>query len=439
MTITTPVLYCFRRSRRLLRTYGGGVGDFCQTGTVATFHRLGGPDARAVEARLEAYARERGIALVLPSLYKELSAPALKQIVEELSEVRYLRQVVVSLGPASAEDFRHALDYFSVLPQETRVIWNDGPSMTGIYGEMDARGLLTGTPGKGRSVWMAFGYIMSGPDVHAIALHDCDIVGYERRLLMRLCYPVASPSLDYDFCKGFYARVTDRMHGRVTRLLMTPLIGSLQKILGRLPILAYLDSFRYVLSGEVAMDADLARISRIPSDWGFEVGFLAEVYRNTSLRRICQVDIADAYEHKHQDLSKDDPTKGLHKMAVDVCKSVLRMLKSEGIVLHDRFFNTLVAAYVQTAEDMLKRYEDDAAVNGLEFNRDEESLAVETFTRAIIEASDAVLGDPLGTPLIESWDRVTSAMPGILRRIRAVVDADNGRGAIQGMRGDAAA
>ncbi len=401
------------------------MGDFYQSGTIATFHRLGGPTTLAAEAHLEACARERGTALVLPSLYKELNAPALKKIVEELGRVKYLRQIIVTLGPASAEEFRRALEYFSVLPQEHRVIWNSGPAVSEIYREIEARGVRTGAPGKGRSVWLALGYVMSGPDVHAIALHDCDIVGYESGLLARLCFPVTSPSLDYDFCKGFYSRVTDRMHGRVTRLLMTPLIRSLQKILGYLPMLVYLDSFRYVLSGEVAMDSDLARISSIPSDWGFEVGVLAEAYRNTSLRRICQVDIAEAYEHKHQELSKDDPSKGLHKMAVDVCKSVLRTIISEGTVLQDRFFKTLLATYRKTAEDMLKRYEDDASMNALEFDRLQESLAVETFSDSITEAADEIMGDPPGTTMIESWDRVTSAMPGILGKIRAAVEADN--------------
>lgn len=402
------------------------MGDFFQAGVIATFHRMGRPSARAVEAQLEAYAGDRNIVLVLPCLYEELKGAALKRIVQELAQVRYLREIVVTLGPASAAEFAHAIEYFSVLRQKTRVIWNDGPLISEVYGDIESRGLYTGAPGKGRSVWMAFGYLLSGPEVHAVVLHDSDIVQYERGMLARLCYPVANPNLDYDFCKGFYARVTDRMHGRVTRLLMTPLIRSLTKILGYLPILAYLDSFRYALSGEVAMDCDIARISRIPSDWGFEVGVLAEVYRNTSLRRICQVDIADTYEHKHQELSKEDPSKGLHKMAVDVCKSVLRTLKSGGIVFQDRFFKTLSATYVNTAEDMLKRYEDDASINALEFDRHLESLAVETFTAAINEASEAIMDDPLGTPLIESWDGVTSAIPGILGRIRAAVDADNG-------------
>ena len=100
-------------------------------------------------------------------------------------------------------------------------------------------------------------------------------------------------------------------------------------------------------------------------------------------------------------------------MAVDICKSVLRTLRSEGIVFPDRFFETLIATYVKTAQDMVKKYEDDASVNSLEFDRHQEALAVETFTAAIREASDMILGDPVGSPLIESWDRAAAAMPGI--------------------------
>jgi glucosyl-3-phosphoglycerate synthase len=399
--------------------------DFYQTGTVATFHKIGTESVEKIEKELEAHNKDRAIALVLPSLYSELQGEALKRIVGELKQVKYIREIVVTLGPASEEEFREAKAFFSVLPQETKILWNDGPGMGEIYKAIESRELYTGEPGKGKSVWMAMGYILSRDNVHAVVLHDCDILTYDRALLARLTYPVASPNLDYDFCKGFYARVTDRMHGRVTRLLVTPLIRSLQKILGPLPLLMFFDSFRYPLAGEFSMDMHLVRINRIPGDWGLEVGVLAEVYRNTALRRICQVDISESYEHKHQELSPKDPTKGLHKMAVDICKSLLRTLKSEGVILPDRFFKTLIATYVKTAQDMLKRYEDDAAVNGLLFDRHEEMLTAETFTTAIKEASDAIMGDPIGLPLIESWDRVTSAVPGILERLRTVVDEEN--------------
>jgi glucosyl-3-phosphoglycerate synthase len=401
------------------------MADFYQTGVVATFHRLGKINLEKIEAELTWYAQERPIALVLPSLFSELEGDALKGIVRELKEVKYIKEIVVTLGPASEEEFKYAKDFFSVLPQKTRIIWNTGSRIDAIYRAIEEAELPVGEPGKGRSTWMAYGYILSQQKFKGIALHDCDIITYSRDMLARLCYPIANPNLDYDFCKGFYSRVTDRLHGRMTRLLVTPLIRSLQKIFGYLPILVFFDSFRYPLAGEFSMDADLARVNRIPGDWGLEIGVLAEVYRNTSTRRVCQVDIAENYEHKHQELSPDDATKGLNKMCVDICKTLFRTLASEGMVFSEGLFKTLVATYVRTAQDMLKRYEDDAAINGLIFDRHEESLAVETFTNAIRKASEIIMEDPLGVPLIASWDRVTSAIPDILDRIKETVEEDN--------------
>jgi glucosyl-3-phosphoglycerate synthase len=401
------------------------MADFYQTGVVATFHRLGKISIEKIESELSWYAQERPIALVLPSLYSELEGEALKGIVRELQSVKYIREIVVTLGPATEDEFLNAKKFFSVLPQKTSIVWNTGARISEIYNAIESAGLPIGEPGKGRSTWMAYGYVLSRQEIDVIALHDCDILTYSRDLLARLCYPVTNPSLDYDFCKGFYSRVTDRLHGRVTRLLVTPLIRSLQKIIGYHPLLVFFDSFRYTLAGEFSMDIDMARINRIPGDWGLEVGVLAEVYRNTSLRRVCQVDIAENYEHKHQVLSSEDAGKGLHKMCVDIGKSVFRTLASEGIVFSEGLFKTLVATYVRTAQDMLKRYEDDAAINGLFFDRHEESLAVDTFTNGIKKAAATIMEDPLGVPLIASWDRVTSAIPDILVRIKKAVDEDN--------------
>ncbi len=402
------------------------MSDFYQTGVVATFHRLGKSNLDKIEEQLSWFSHERPIALVLPCLYIELAGEALKGIIRHLREVKYISEIVVSLGNASEDEFRHAKEYYSILPQKTSIVWLDGPRIGSIFRVIEEAGLPAGEQGKGRAVWMAYGYILARQEFNAIALHDCDILTYNRELLARLCYPVTNPNLNYDFCKGFYSRVTDRMHGRVTRLLVTPLIRSLQKIIGYHPLLVFFDSFRYPLAGEFSMDVDLARINRIPGDWGLEVGVLAEVYRNTAQRRVCQIDIADNYEHKHQALSPEDASSGLHKMSVDICKSMFRTLASEGILFSDGFFKTLMATYVGTAKDMLKRFDDDAAVNGLVFDRHEESLAMETFTHGIRKAAETIMDDPLGVPLIASWDRVTSAIPDILDRIRTAVQKDNG-------------
>jgi len=273
---------------------------------------------------------------------------------------------------------------------------------------------------------MAYGYLLATNECEVIALHDCDITTYNRELLARLCYPVANPNLGYEFCKGYYPRVSGkRMHGRVTRLLMTPLIRSLYKQIGYHPLLVYLDSFRYVLAGEMSMVTDLARVNRIPSDWGLEVGVLAEVYRNTSAQRVCQVGLADRYDHKHHDLSTDDPAKGLFKMGIDICRSLFRTLAREGLLLSPASFQTLSATYIRTAEDTIKRFHDDSALNGLSFDRHSEETAVDTFAKSIQMAGEQYLADPLGAPLIPNWNRVAAAIPDFPTRLREAVDADN--------------
>jgi glucosyl-3-phosphoglycerate synthase len=401
------------------------MADFHQSGLVTTLHKLGDSKLERIESELSWYSQDRPIALVLPSLYSELEGEALKNIINELKNVQYIREVVVSLGDCSKEEFDYARKFFSVLPQTTMLIWNNGERVREVYKTIESAGLHLGDAGKGKSAWMAYGYIIAQRDYKVIALHDCDILTYNREMLSRLCYPVTSPNLDYEFCKGYYSRVTDRMHGRVTRLLVSPLMRSLIKVFGFLPLLLFLDSFKYPLAGEFSMDVDLARVNRIPGDWGLEVGVLAEIYRNCSPRRVCQIDIADNYDHKHQALSPDDASKGLLKMCIDISKSLFRTLASDGVEFSDGLFKTLLATYVRTAQDMLKRYEDDAAVNGLIFDRHEESLAVETFTGGIKIASETIMNDPLGVPLIPSWDRVTSALPDILSMIKDAVEKDN--------------
>jgi len=401
------------------------MSDFFQPGVITTLHRLKKDNLERKETELEFYSRYNPIALVLPSLYSELEEKALKTIVSEIQKVKYINQVIVTLGKADEKEFERAKEFFSVLPQETIVVWNDGPRVQSLYQILNKNGISAGEDGKGRSTWMAFGYVLASEKSEVIVLHDCDILSYDREFLARLSYPVVNPNLGYEFCKGYYARVTNKMHGRVTRLFMTPLFRSLERLLGYLPFLVYLDSFRYPLAGEFSMISDLARINRIPWDWGLEVGVLSEVFRNCSLRRICQVDLTDNYEHKHQELSPDDPSKGLLRMSTDIAKNLFRNLASEGIDLSESLLKTLKATYLRTAQETITKYHDDAAVNGLDFDRHEEGVAVETFTKGIELASEAFVEDPLSIPLIPSWSRVTSAIPDFLERLKNAVDDDN--------------
>lgn len=400
------------------------MSDFYQTGIITTLHQLGKPSLERLESELHGFSRRRPIALVLPALYSEFEGPAMPGIIQELTKVKYLNEIVLALDQATEKELQRVRELMAPIPTEVRIIHNNGKRITEVYETLTRNGLGVGQRGKGRSAWLAYGYVLARGRSDVIALHDCDIVTYNRELLARLCYPVANPNLDYVFCKGFYSRVTHKMNGRVTRLLVTPLVRAIQQLVGPHDFLAFLDSFRYPLAGEFCMTTDLARVNRIPWDWGLEVGSLAEVHRNYSPRRVCQVDIASTYEHKHQALSPDDAGKGLMKMAVDICKSIFRTLASEGVVFSDGLFKSLLVTYLRQAEDTLIKYEADATINGLDFDRHEEAKAVETFTRAIAMAAEAFTENPMSTPLIPNWSRVTSAIPDIFDMLKMAVEED---------------
>ncbi len=400
------------------------MSDFYQSGCVTTLHRLNPDGIERLERELRHYAETRPIGLVLPALCSEFERPAMRRIADQLAEVDYLRHIVVALGRADRAAYREAREFFSGFPYPVTLLWVESPRIQSLLRLLEDHGLSAGEDGKGRSCWLAYGYLLATGDCDVIALHDCDIVNYDRRFLARLCYPVVNPHLDFEFSKGYYARVTDRMHGRVTRLFMTPLIRALQGMAPDTPLLTFLDSFRYCLAGEFAMKTNLARVNRIPGDWGLEVGLLAEVYRNCSPTRTCQVDLADNYDHKHQALSAGDPSKGLRRMTCDIAKTLFRTLAGEGVVFSQEHFRALEVRYVRLAEDIMNRYHADALLNGLKFDRHEEERAVASFAQSLRQAAADFLEEPLGMPLIPNWNRVVAAIPDFLALLTEAVVRD---------------
>ena len=402
------------------------MADFHQTGAVATLHRLVGYDYAEVERRLKQFSSMRRITLILPSLFSELETPALANIVDHLCDVPYLDQIVIGLDRADEEQFRFAREYFRRLPQDHVVIWNDGPAMGQVQQRIADAGLTAGEPGKGRNVWFCLGYVLAAQRADVIALHDCDIITYNRELLGRLVYPVVDPSFSYLFCKGYYPRIADgKLNGRVTRLLVTPLLNALSRTIGASEYVDYLKGFRYPLAGEFAMRTSIVPDIRIPSDWGLEIGILSEVRRNTNVRAICQVDISDAYDHKHQPLSEDNPEAGLSKMSTDITKAVIRKLATDGVVFSAETFRTLKATYYRCALDVLEMYYADARMNGLYVDRHKEEQAIELFAGNLIEAGQVFLENPMETPFVPAWSRVAAADPDIMHHILRAVAEDN--------------
>ncbi|MGB0935932.1 MAG: glycosyl transferase [Colwellia sp.] len=402
------------------------MADFYQNGTVTTLHNLMQRNSTSMEEELLEFSKQRSLGLILPSLFSELEGKALPDIINEIKDVKYLSEIVIGLDRADLEQYKHALSFFGQLPQHHRVLWNDGPRLRAIDEKLQALGLAPKEMGKGRNVWYCMGYILASGKTESIALHDCDITTYKRELLDRLLYPVANPMFNYEFSKGFYARVANgKINGRVSRLLVTPLIKALKKTVGHCDYLEYMDSFLYPLAGEFSFRKDVLSDIRIPSDWGLEIGVLSEMYRNYSSNRICQVDIATTYDHKHQDLSLGNTAGGLSKMSIDISKAFIRKLATQGETFTPEKFRTLKATYYRIALDYVETYRNDAMMNGLTLDIHNEEKAVEMFAQNILTAGDTFLDKPMDTPFIPSWNRVISAIPDILSQLKEAVELDN--------------
>ena len=403
------------------------MSDFYQNGFVTTFHNFRSKPIEEINEELIEFSKKRPMQLILPSLYSELLGSALPDIVNKLKKAPYIKQITIGLDNANKEEFIKAKKFFNQLPQKVRILWHDGPKMQSISNLLKENGLDSSVAGKGRNVWYCMGYVYGLKNCEAVALHDCDILTYDLDMLSRLFYPIANPAYNFYFCKGYYSRIAqNKMNGRVGRLLVSPLIDALKLMNDdKSGFLDFIKSFRYPLSGEFSFRRRLIRDIRIPFDWGLEIGMLSEVHRNFSKNMICQVDIADKYDHKHQNVSYNDQNKGLSKMSFDIIKTFIRKLANQGVGYNKDSLRALKATYYRTALDYISSYSFDARMNGIQVDINNEEKIVELFAENIFEAGLIVLDKPMEMNLMPNWSRVRSAVPRIYDRLEDAVEVDN--------------
>lgn len=392
---------------------------------ITTIHDLG-CDVDQLDDHLTEMSQSMPTAVLIPSLYEELERPALTQIRDQLTHCRFVNTVVISLFAKTPEEYFKAVDFFSGLPQPIYVLWENGPRITKILAQLQEQGLdLMQHRGKGRAVWLGLG--VASLEATAIALHDADIVTYDKTYPLKLLFPLLEREFGIAFSKAYYTRLSEhprQMHGRVTRLFVTPLITSLMELFGYRDYLRYLNSYRYPLSGEFALTSDLALNTRIPADWGLEVGLLAEVYRNVARKRIAQVDLG-IFEHKHQAIGTSSD-RGLQKMCRDILKSVLRTLtETEQVAVSRDHIRALGVKFRREAQNLTRQYFVDARFNGIEYDRHKEEVTLEQFEKLILQAGEDYLNDAAGTQ-IPDWTRALAVMPDLREQLRDAIVADMG-------------
>ncbi|MEM7796359.1 MAG: glucosyl-3-phosphoglycerate synthase [Cyanobacteria bacterium P01_C01_bin.118] len=390
---------------------------------ITTIHDFGG-DLSRLEERACELTSDTPTAVLIPSLYEELERPALKLIRDHLKRCSFVNTVIVSLYAETAEQYAKAVDFFRPLPQKTHIIWENGPRVIALLQELQDQGLdILAHRGKGRAVWLGLG--LATLHAGAIALHDADIITYDHTYPLKLLFPILEPEFGFAFTKAYYARISSeprKINGRVTRLFVAPLLHSLMDVWGHRDYISYLSAYRYPLSGEFALTSDLALTTRIPANWGLEVGLLAEVYRNVALKRIAQVDLG-TFDHKHQAVGQSTG-QGLQKMCRDILHSLLRTLtETEQVVIGRDQLRSLRIKFRREAQDLARQYYVDARFNGLLYDRHKEENTLERFEEVIIKAGEEYLADPTGTE-IPDWTRALAVMPDLRQRLGEAVDID---------------
>ena len=369
------------------------MSDICQHGLICTLQRLN--ENPGLERELEALTRERPVALVLPCHVGDLGQPALARIFDELNRAAFLSEIVIPANGLDADGYSRACAYVRErLKIRHRVLWCD---------DLPVADPGTFRPGKGSNVWFAVGKLIRERACACVLTADTDVTTFRLEMPARLAYALVHPDLHYTFAKSYYPRVTDRIHGRASRLFLAPLLQAVVRAGGHLPLLDFLQSFRYPLAGECGFTLELAASLPFEMGWGLELGMLCDVFRRTDPRAVCQVDAGVRYEHKHQPLG--DGERGLVGMCREIARCLFAHLAMEGVRLDRPFLGAVAASYRKEAGEALRRSAALAKINGLQFDEEEESGAVRSFEATLEEA----FREPERPDLLPPWGGLAQA------------------------------
>ncbi|MEM4781260.1 MAG: glycosyl transferase family 2 [Halalkalicoccus sp.] len=323
---------------------------------IATLHDLTGhtPDAPTERA-----------AVVVPMTDREYAGLAAEHTLKTLEAVDPARVIVPLRAPAArVPAFREWLAGFD-LP--LALLWCNAPAVDDLLGEYG----VGSEAGKGRDVWLALGIATRAP-VEFVVVHDADVTSYDASHVPRLLAPLS----EFAFSKGYYARVeNDRLYGRLFRLFFAPLVETLRARHDH-PLIEYLGAFRYALAGEMGFRASLVEELRLQPSWGLETGLLGETFLTAGVPGTVQVDLG-VHEHDHRAVGGET---GLAGMSEHVSRALFRALGDVGI---DPEFETLPAAYRETADRFTEGYAADAAFNGLSYDCEGERAQIDAYAEAI--------------------------------------------------------
>ncbi len=334
--------------------------DFLQTGSILTLPLLSSDSSRA-DTDLTAWSRERSLALLLPCHARDLDSPALPHIIATVAGIPWVSFVMIGLDGASDAQHGAAIEKFRAIGHDSVIVHHDTADVA---------------PGKGRNIRDTAAALARREGIFAVAIHDCDIRTYSQGFLARLCWPVLHPDAGIHACKGYYARTSSQLHGRVFRLMLQPLLRAWCGLFPNQPWPEFLRSFRYPLSGELCITTELLMRQDFDPGWGFEIRMLHSLFR-TAPQQLCQAELCPAYDHKHQDPA------GLAVMVEEIAATLWDTMRQEGATLTSAHWSALLDASQQSAARALRESELMTQMQGLACDTGAEEYLTSLFADAI--------------------------------------------------------
>ena len=113
-------------------------------------HNFNNSNNKALASELDIISQEQPMELILPCLFSELEADALKNIIQSINKINFLNHVIIGLDKANHKQFLYAREYFSELKVQHSILWNDGPKLKALQKVLHKEGIADVEDGKGK-------------------------------------------------------------------------------------------------------------------------------------------------------------------------------------------------------------------------------------------------------------------------------------------------
>lgn len=312
------------------------MSDFFQSNQITTLQRLR-PNIQLEE---EVTQSQRQIVVIVPCLASHYKPGILRKLLECITTVSCISEIIVVLNGSDGE-----------LESQDSYLTKSITQNTTLINILLCEGL-----GKGRAIKMGFDYAYRRYNSTAIVVtFDADFQSFSKEYFFRLVYPIAV--LGGQANKGYYARFSPTtLNGRLTRLLVFPMLHAIQEQCPTSDLNRWLLSFRYPLSGDVALASEILPHLNLEGSWAYDLSLLHSLFQYQTNTSVFQTDLLDNYEHLHRDLSGDGPS-GLLDAFKDISTYLVRLFPV------DR--NRLIRDYRNLAHLYCDKYEKLRLFNGI--------------------------------------------------------------------------